>query len=731
MFKDSLFKKAKAALPAISKTEKEALVAGGTGFEAELFSGPINWTKFLARPEPRLTQEEQAFIDGPVQGLMAIVNEYEASKRGNLSEKEWEFIKEKGFLGLVIPKKYGGLQFSNYAHARIVETIATRSPSAAVSVMVPNSLGPAELLVHYGTESQKDYYLPRLAQGKELPCFGLTGPWAGSDAASLPDQGVVCKKIIDGKEVLGLSITCEKRYITLAPVASIVGLAFMAKDPNNLLAEQVKDEFGNIGITLALIPRSHPGLQMGNRHSPMGAAFMNGTIVANDMFIPMDFVIGGQQQLGQGWKMLMECLATGRAISLPSMGVASAKFTARTVGAYAQLREQFGMPIGKFEGIAHPLSEIGWRTYSMEATRRFAMASLDSGERPSVASGILKYHLTEGGRTVVNHGMDILGGKGICQGPNNFLSYAYQYNPIGITVEGANILTRNLIIFGQGAIRCHPYLLKEVTAIEQGDKEGLWSNLKSHLRHAFKLWVANRACASSAKEHRAALGDWTSYASRINHAAACFGLSAEISLGILGGGLKKAEMSSARLGDALSNLFMASCVLKRAICAKESAELAPLTVLALESHLYEAKKALEELSENIPGSAGRKLLKFFAKPSRLEGSAPKDYLRLKASALLISSGRARDELTLGAHAPVDEKDPVGIMEKALLEKEKLSDVLKAAKSLSKKIGKPLYSQEVISAIAEKDREDYSAYMLRLKKIVDVDKFDFNLNHLPD
>lgn len=707
----------KQSMPSISKTEREALEAGGTGFEAELFSGFVNWDDFLSRPEPTLTAKEQAFIDGPLAELMSMLNEYEFSNKKNLSEQVWKKILTDGFLGLVIPEQYGGKGFSNYAHARIVETLATRSPSTAVTVMVPNSLGPAELLLHYGTPEQKEYYLPRLAKGLEIPCFGLTGPWAGSDAASLPDTGVVCKKVIDGKEVLGLNVTCSKRYITLAPVATVIGLALRVLDPDNLLGKGKEP-----GITLALLGRDHPGLKIGDRHDPMGAAFMNGTIQAQNMFVDLSKVIGGPEKVGTGWKMLMECLAAGRAISLPSMATASAKMTARAAGGYSALREQFGMPVGKFHGVGHALSEIAWRTYSMEASRRFAMASLDAGEKPAVASGILKYHLTESGRTTVSHGMDVVGGKGICQGPSNFLGYAWQYGPIGITVEGANILTRCLIIFGQGAIRCHPYLLKEVHQAEQGDKMGLLSTVTAHLKHAFSLWWNN--CPWKAQKQVEKAGFVTEmgrqYAARITHASRSFALAAEISLGVLGASLKKMELLSGRLGDALSHLYMASACVKRLEKAQESPELLDAAELALQSHLYEAKKALIELAMNMPNKWGRRLICWVARPQNIVASAPSDKLRLRATEVLMKAGPARDSLTDGVWAPMDEHDAVGAIEVALAS---LPKVAAAKQAIKQNMKAGLSFAQAVDSLSPGEREQYQAYFRVLERVVNVDSFE--------
>jgi acyl-CoA dehydrogenase len=457
-----LFRK---ALPHVSQTEQEALDAGTVWWDGEFFSGKPNWSKMLAFPKPTLSAEEQAFLAGPVEQLCRMCDDWQVSYELNdLPPEVWQFIKDAGFLGMIIPKQYGGMGFSALAHSQVVMKLATRCPTACVTVMVPNSLGPAELLLHYGTEQQKSHYLPRLAKGLEMPCFALTGPEAGSDAGAIPDFGVVCRGMHEGKETLGLRITWEKRYITLGPVATLLGLAFKLFDPDHLLGDK-----SDLGITLALIPTSHPGVNIGRRHFPLNASFMNGPNWGKDVFIPLDWIIGGQAYAGQGWRMLMECLAAGRAISLPSSTTGGAKTAVRTTGAYSRIRSQFKVPIGKFEGVEEALARMGGNLYVMESARVITAASVDGGEKPAVISAVVKYHCTERARQVLNDAMDVHGGKGICLGPNNYLGRGYQQIPISITVEGANILTRCLIIFGQGAVRAHPYVLAEIAATQEAD----------------------------------------------------------------------------------------------------------------------------------------------------------------------------------------------------------------------------------------------------------------------
>jgi acyl-CoA dehydrogenase len=465
LLSDPVLRTFRKVMPPMSQTEAEAINAGTVWWDGDLFSGKPDWAKLLALPKPTLSAEEQAFLDNETEELCRIADDWETYAIGDMPPHVWQYIKDKGFLGMIIPKAYGGKGFSAYAHSQVIMKLSTRCSAAAVSVMVPNSLGPAELLLHYGTEEQKRHFLPRLAKGLDVPCFALTNPHAGSDAAAIPDAGVVCKGMWEGREVVGMRVTWEKRYITLGPVATLLGLAFRLHDPDRLLGG-----LEDIGITCALIPTSHPGVNIGRRHFPLNAVFQNGPNSGKDVFMPLDWIIGGPRMAGQGWRMLMECLAAGRAISLPSSNVGMSKLAVRGTGAYARVRRQFRTPIGRFEGIEEALTRMGGNLYMSDAARTMTAGAIDLGEKPSVISGIVKYHVTERNRVVVNDAMDIQGGKGICLGPNNFLGRAYQQIPVSITVEGANILTRSLIIFGQGAIRCHPYVLKEMQATREADR---------------------------------------------------------------------------------------------------------------------------------------------------------------------------------------------------------------------------------------------------------------------
>lgn len=679
-----LFGLFKRVLPQMSQTEREALDAGSIWWDADLFSGRPDWKKLLAYPAPRLTAEEQAFFDGPVEKLCALLDEWDINhERMDLSPEAWKYIRDNGFLGIIIPKSYGGLGFSAFAHSEIVTKISTRSGAAAVTVMVPNSLGPAELLIHYGTDEQKNHYLPRLAKGQEIPCFALTNPEAGSDAASIPDFGIVCKGMHEGREVLGIRLTWEKRYITLAPVATLLGLAFRLHDPDRLLGGEE-----DIGITLALVPTAHPGVNTGRRHNPLGCAFMNGPTTGKDVFIPIDWVIGGAAQVGTGWRMLMECLAAGRSISLPSMAMAAGKLGTRTTGAYARIRSQFKTPIGRFEGIEEPLARIGGSTYLMDGMRRMTMAALDMGEKPSVISAISKYHMTERMRSIINDAMDVHGGKGICMGPSNYLGRAYQTVPIAITVEGANILTRSLIIFGQGAIRCHPWVLKEMRAAGDDDLAAfdlalwghVWFTVSNGARAVWLGFTGGKGIAvPGSPETRRYLQILTRFSS-------AFALLADMSMFVIGGSLKRKEMLSARLGDILSHLYMMSATVKRFHddgCPKEDL---PLLTWAMYDSSFKLQVAMDGVLANFPNRPIAWLLRLVAFPKGLTLTAPHDKWVSRVARLLIEPGPSRDRLTAGIYLPRKEDDLIGRLEfamEAVIKAEPIEAKLRAAQKEGK------------------------------------------------
>ncbi|MEX0959013.1 MAG: acyl-CoA dehydrogenase [Burkholderiales bacterium] len=655
------------AMPQVSQTEQEALDAGTVWWDGELFSGNPNWQRLLAVPKPVLTPDEQAFLDGPVQELCRMCDDWQISHELNdLPPEVWQFIKDKGFLGMIIPREYGGLGFSAYAHSQVVQKLATRNATACVSVMVPNSLGPAELLLHYGTEAQKDYYLPRLAKGQEMPCFALTSPEAGSDAGSIPDFGIVCKGMHEGREVLGIRLTWEKRYITLGPVATLLGLAFKLHDPDRLIGNQQ-----DIGITLALIPTRHPGVNIGRRHFPLNASFQNGPNWGEDVFIPMEWVIGGQAFVGQGWRMLMESLAAGRSISLPSSSVGAAKIATRATGAYARIRSQFKLPIGKFEGVEEAMARIGGNTYLLEAARTMTAGAVDLGEKPSVISAIVKYHCTERARQVINDAMDVHGGKGICLGPNNYLGRAYQQIPIGITVEGANILTRSMMIFGQGAIRCHPFVLEEIAATRETDRakasedfdKAFWGHVRFVLSNgARSLWLgltgARFVRVPGAPEFKRTY-------QQLTRLSAGFAFSADLAMLFLGGSLKRREKLSGRLGDVLSQMYLISAVLKRyEDDGRQRADL-PLAQWAVEDALVRIEDAFFGVFANFPNRLAAWKMRFMVFPWGRVFRAPGDALGHGIAQLMMEPSQARDRLTNNTFVWKHEDDPVGKLELAL------------------------------------------------------------------
>ncbi|MDH3608932.1 MAG: acyl-CoA dehydrogenase [Gammaproteobacteria bacterium] len=656
----------KRILPPMSQTERDAIEAGTAWWEAELFRGNPEWDQLLKHNVSELTVEEQAYLDGPVDELCAMIDDWEVTNDLNdLSPETWEYIKKNKFLGMIIPKKYGGLEFSAIAHSAVVMKISTRSGAAGVSVMVPNSLGPAELLLHYGTEEQKNHYLPRLAVGEEIPCFALTGPNAGSDAGAMTDTGVVCKGMHEGKEVLGLRLNWEKRYITLAPVATVLGLAFKAYDPDGLLGDQE-----NLGITCALIPTTTPGVEIGNRHNPLNSAFQNGPNWGKDVFIPMDWIIGGQDQIGKGWRMLVECLSVGRGISLPALGSGAGKFASYMTGAYAAIRKQFNVPIGKFEGVEEALTRIGGLSYMMESGRRLTASAIDHGEKPSVVTAILKYHNTEGMRQVINDAMDVHGGRGICIGPSNYLARAYQSIPISITVEGANILTRSLIIFGQGAMRCHPHLIEEVTAASLDNKEeGLQrfdQALFKHLGYA----VCNGARSFLYGLTRSRLapspiqGPTRGYFKRLARMSASYAFVSDFAMLFLGGGLKRKEKLSGRFADALSYMYLSSAVLKRFEDTGRPAEDLPFVEWSTKYCLYNVQRALDEILRNFPSKVVGLILRLIVFPTGKSLRYPNDEVGHEVAKRMIVPSETRDRLTEGVYKTTDPSDPIGCVQHA-------------------------------------------------------------------
>jgi len=661
----ALFKR---ILPAMSDTERDALEAGTVWWDAELFSGRPDWDQLLRIAPPALTEEEQSFLDKEVSELCAMVDDWEASQVWQgLPPRAWQFARDRGFLGMIIPKQYGGKGFSAYMHSQVVMKLSTRCSALAVQVMVPNSLGPAELLLHYGTEQQKNYYLPRLAAGIEIPCFALTSPYAGSDAAAIPDVGVVCMGRHEGRDTLGLRVSWDKRYITLGPIATLLGLAFRVVDPERLLPASATP-----GITCALIPAHHPGVVTGRRHWPLNAVFQNGPTSGRDVFIPMEWIIGGPQKIGKGWRMLMECLAAGRAISLPSSSVGTAKLAVRGVSAYCAMRRQFNTAIGKFEGVQEALARMGGNLYMMDAARKLSAQAVDLGEKPAVISAIAKYHVTERGRMVVDDGMDILGGKGICIGPSNFLARAYQQVPIAITVEGANILTRSLIIFGQGAIRAHPFVLREMRAtVERDPREGLLAfdaAFFGHVRYACAnaaraLWYAVSAGRTAPVPEQIA-DEMAVYYRAVGRLSTAFALMTDMAMFVLGGELKRRERISSRLGDALSQLYLISAALKRFEDEGRQADDAPYVHWSVQDALDKAQHALDGVLRNFPNRFAAALARLLAFPFGLPHVPPPDALGSAVATAMQKHGRARERLLADGYLAEHLRDPLACCELA-------------------------------------------------------------------
>lgn len=637
------------SVPKVSSTEQAALDAGNTWWEADLFSGNPDLSKLNEIPVAELTAEEQSFLDNETQTLCEMMRPWDEFKDKDLSPEIWKYIKDNGFLGMIIPKEYGGKGFSALAHSAVVSKISTSSCSGAVSVMVPNSLGPAELLLKYGTDDQKDRYLSGLASGAEIPCFALTSPKAGSDAAGIPDTGVVAMGQYKGKEVLGINVTWDKRYITLAPVATVMGLAFKVTDPNGLINNEL-----DLGITVALIPTDHDGVEIGNRHYPANQSFMNGPTRGNDVFIPMEFIVGGQHRIGHGWEMLMNCLAEGRAVSLPALGTGALKYVARYVGGYTKVREQFGIPLAKMEGIQEKLADVASDAYAMEAARVFTCSALAQGIKPSVPSAIMKYQATERMRNAIDAGMDILGGKAVIDGPTNFLSNFYYALPVSITVEGANILTRTLMVYGQGVIRCHPYMRDEFQAVVDQDADALVKLLRSHIWHG----VSNVRRGAM----RGFKGYWSKgLDSSIKRESAVFAAVSDALMANVGGGIKKNGMISGLMADAFSELYILSAI-KR--CGDTRPEMETIRKYAIEKSLYTFEKTMIEILDNFPSKKMGKALKFAFYPLGRRNKKPSHELMKAVSQSLTESEDVRDIISSGIFVTTCDKSPVGIQELA-------------------------------------------------------------------
>jgi acyl-CoA dehydrogenase len=722
----------KRVLPKISETEQVALDAGTVGFEGELFAGKPDWAKLLSQPKPQLSAEEQAFLDGPCEELCRMVDDWQITHElADLPPEIWDFIKAKGFFAMIIPKQFGGLEFSALAHSAVLQKLSSISATLSSLVAVPNSLGPAELLLRYGSEEQKNHYLPRLADGREVPCFALTGPYAGSDATSIPDYGIVCRQTVDGRETLGLRLTFDKRYITLAPVATLVGLAFRMYDPEHLLGEKE-----DLGITLALIPRNTPGLSIGRRHLPLNIPFQNGPLHGKDVFVPMDTLIGGTHMAGHGWRMLVECLSVGRGISLPSNATGFARMAVAATGAYARIRKQFGLAVARFEGVEEALARIGGYAYAITALSRASAAAVDRGEKPAVASAIAKCHATDLGRQVIQDAMDVHGGKGIQLGPSNYLGRMWQGAPIPITVEGANIMTRSLMIFGQGAIRCHPWILKEMHAVREPDRAKALRELDEALFGHIGFGISNAARSfwlglTFAKFGKAPGDDYTRrYYRKLNRYSAALALLADTAMGVLGGKLKFKEKISARLGDVLSYLYICSAMLKRYEDEGRPEVERPMLAWAFHDSVWRMQMALDGVIRNFPVRPVAWLVHTLVFPFGRREVPPSDRLGRRVAALITAPNAARDALVRGMYLTPNANNPVGRMHALLPDviaaepvERKFLKAVKAGTIRSYDYFGQLAEAEREGAISETERKQLERLRKTTAEFINVDDFD--------
>jgi len=715
-----IFSWARGVLPAMSDTEREALEAGDVWWDADLFTGNPDWSKLLKVRQPTLTDEERAFLNGPVDELCAMLDEWKIFwELRDLPQDVWHFVKREKFFGMIIPKEFGGLGFSPYAHSEVVRKISTRSIAAAVTVMVPNSLGPGELLMRFGTREQQQRWLPRLADGRDIPCFGLTSPEAGSDAASMVDTGIICKGDFEGREAVGLRLNWHKRYITLGPVATLLGLAFKAYDPDRLVGDQEEH-----GITVALIPTNLAGVEIGQRHLPSMQVFQNGPNRGRDVFIPLDYVIGGKERLGQGWKMLMTALAAGRGISLPSLSAAGAAYAARTTGAYARIREQFGISISKFEGVEEPLARIVATAYQLDAARRLTCAALNAGVHPAVISGIMKLHATERMRVAIDDAMDIHGGKAVIDGPQNYLGNLHRAVPVGITVEGANILTRNLIVFGQGAIRAHPYLLDEMNALADSDRErGLTAFDKAfwkHAGHSFRTLfrALSRSWTFGAFAPAPDAGDATPFYRQLSRYSAAFALCADLTLLTLGGALKRKEMLSARFGDILSELYLLSAALKRWQDEGRQKEDFAALEWCMATGFKTIENRLAEILANLPNRFVAGFLKVVVQPFGARVLGPSDRVVHRCASLALEPSAARERLTPDL-AHVDDDGGFARLERAFKLVASTDAIAKRLRAARVRDWKEAVTKGVIT---QAEGEQLAAAREAVAKVIEVDDF---------
>lgn len=737
-FTKKVIKLLEARMPTISRTEREALHAGNVWWEKDLFCGNPQWKKFLAMPAPKLSKEEQSFIDNEVETACGMLNDWQIVYQDHdLPKDVWDYLKRERFFGLVIPKEYGGRGFSALAHSTVVLKLATRSISAAVNTMVPNSLGPGELVLHYGTTEQKEYYLPRLARGEEVPCFALTGPEAGSDAGAITDSGVVCYGDYNGQEVLGIRLSWDKRYITLAPIATVLGLAFRLYDPNHLIGKKE-----DIGITLCLLPTSHSGVEIGNRHFPLHLAFMNGPTRGQDVFIPLDWIIGGVAMVGKGWKMLMECLSIGRSVSLPALSTACGMVTYRMTGAYSRIRRQFNTSLSHFEGVEEALGEIAGLNYSLEACRQLTCNALDQGVRPSIASAIAKYHMTEMARKVVAHAMDIHAGHMIQVGPKNFLAHAHMGIPISITVEGANILTRNLIIFGQGAIRCHPYLIHEVELLSEPDSPEKTKQfdklLMSHIGYAICNFVRSFLTGLTGGRllYSPVHGKIAYYYRQVTRMSIALSFLSDTCLLLLGGNLKRRERTSARLGDMLSELYLSSAILKYFSDQGEPVSDINHVRWAVQSCLHRIQFACDELLNNFPVRWLGKLFRWIIFPYGSAYRKPRDFLYHKIVTQMTTPSSLRNRITQFCYIDKSPDDTMRQLEMALEKVAMIDPIWKKFQKAMKTSGilphQNTFKERTQAALeagilTENEVSSLREYHALVKEIIKVDEFSFDMN----
>ena len=733
LFSDRLYAFYQASMPDLSRTEREALEAGSTWWDAELFGGNPRWKSLLDSPTRALSEAERAFLDGPTEQLCAMLDDWRDNHvRHDIPPQAWAFVKEQGFFGMVIPPEYGGKGFSQTGHASVIMKLATRSISGALTVMIPNSVGPGKLLLKYGTDEQKRFWLPRLASGDEIPCFALTGPEAGSDAGAIPDTGVVCER--DG--VLGVRLDFDKRYITLGPVATVLGLAFKLSDPDGLLNVGAAPSRRDLGITLALVPVTTPGVETGRRHNPMNMSFMNGPVRGHDVFVPLDALIGGVEYAGQGWRMLIECLTDGRSISLPALSTAAAKVSARATGAYARIRSQFKTPIGHFEGVQEALARIAGNAYAMDAARRVTLAALDDGKKPPVISAIMKYNMTERARQVIADALDVHGGAGVCLGPRNVVGMLHQFPPVAVTVEGANILTRSMMTFGQGAIRCHPYLLAELEAANDSDRErgaaafdrAVTAHIGLSVSNGVRTLLLGLTGGALARAPRG--GAVARHYRQLTRMSAAFSVASDLLLLTLRGELKRRERLSARMADIVSQMYIASAVLKHFDACGAPDEDLPLVAWACEDALHRSERAFAELFDNMTPPWLAAALRWLVFPWGRDFRRPSDALDHEVARLLLAPSSTRDRLTAGMYLPRSTREHLGRLEDALNQlcqtesaRRTLADAVRMKVASGRTLAEQLDSAVAAGAISADDAARLQDADLARREALAVDDFE--------